>query len=165
MRSTKTGYTQEIEDALANMPELVRETILNSDIKSKLRELSKAHSLHYDKWIDLEDEILKALVGITDPNDLPKNIMEATGLNIDKTARIMEAVMAIVFDPIQDKLKEEVGESKNTLEQIDITESKPKEPIDISKFTNAPTDPSAYTPKAKSINKKTNNDPYLEPIE
>ncbi len=165
MRNTKTGYTQEIEDALANMPELVRETILNADIKSKLRELAKAHSLHYDKWIDLEDEILKALVGITDPNDLPKNIMEATGLSFDKTARIMEAVMAIVFDPIQDRLRDEIGGSQSTLEQIDTTELKTKEKIDISKFTNAPTDPSVYTPKAKSVNKKTSDDPYLEPIE
>jgi hypothetical protein len=154
---------QQIQDAFNALPKVVQDVITSSDIKDKLRQLSKAYSLHLDKWMVLENEIMMALLGITEPEDLPSNIVKHVGLTQEQAAKITEAVVSIVFNPIQEQLKGRVGDSQSTLESIDTQSTKPKQPIDISKFTGAPTDPSAYTPPTKSVNNAT--DPYHEPIE
>ncbi len=153
---------QQIKDAYNSLPKVVQETIANADVQAKLRELSKAYSLHLDKWRLLENEIMLALLGITEPQDLPENIVKDVGLTPEQANKITEAVIAIVFDPIQESLKEQVGEAQSTLETIDDT-TPAKNPIDISKFSEAPTNPSTYTPKVNSTSKV--DDPYHEPIE
>ena len=160
----QTETQQQIQDAFNSLPEVVQDVITSSDIKDKLRQLSKAYSLHLDKWMVLENEIMMALLGITEPEALPSNIVSHVGLSQEQAAKITEAVVSIVFDPIQERLKQGVGESQSTLESIDNAESnKTKRPIDISKFAGAATDPYVYTPPTKSTS--TASDPYHEPIE
>ncbi|MCD5384656.1 MAG: hypothetical protein LRZ97_01945 [Candidatus Pacebacteria bacterium] len=150
---------QQIQDAYAALPKVVQDVITDSDVQAKLRELSKVYSLHLDKWTILENEIMMALLGINEPQDLPSNIVSNVGLTKEQATKITEAVISIVFDPIQDELKSEVGKSKSALEAIDA-----REKIDISKFSKASVDPGTYAPTTKKTHRQI-ADPYLEPLE
>jgi hypothetical protein len=161
----QADYTQQIQDAFNSLPKVVQEAITDADIQAQLRQLAKSYSLHLDKWVELENEIMLAIVGISEPRDLPENIVERVGLTHEQAVKITQAVAAIVFDPIQEKLKTQVGEAKSTLESIDSQDQEvPKTPLDISKFSGAPLEPQTYSPKAQK-NYPASTDPYHEPVE
>jgi hypothetical protein len=154
---------QQLKDAFLQLPEVLQKAITNADVQANLRKLANTHKLHLDKWVILENEIMMALLGLTDPNDLPRNISEQILIPIEQAREITDSVTKIVFDPIQEELQREIGESQSTLETIDTPQA-PAEAIDISKFSPAHSEPSMYNPKTE---KKyvDNNDPYHEAIE
>ena len=173
---------QILKDAFLALPKVLQEAITNADVQANLRKLADVHKLHLDKWAVLENEIMMALLGITSPQELPHAISEQVGIPLAQAQEITNSVAEIVFDPIQDELKGEVGESRNTLENIDYVEpnqmttkgsqppleqnnsnGQPK-PIDISKFSPAPTNPAEYKPQTTK-KYAANNDPYHETIE
>ncbi len=165
---------QILKDAFLRLPKVLQNAIINADVQANLRKLAKVHKLHLDKWTILENEIMMALLGITDVNDLPYAISEQVGIPLEQALQITNSVAEIIFDPIQNELKNSVGESRNILEQVDESEqmqtnqdpsnTKEKRPIDISKFIPAPIDPAVYKPKTPK-KYADNNDPYHEPIE
>jgi hypothetical protein len=145
---------QILKDAFLSLPKVMQDTITDSDVQSKLHQLSKKYNLHIDKWKILENEIMMALLGISEPEDLAKNINTEADVSMDMALQIANDVGKIVFNPIQQKLKNNIQPQENIIE-------KSKKPIDISKFLGgASADPSSYTPKAY-----TNTDPYQEPVE
>ncbi len=167
MDDETNNQDQILKDAFTALPKVLQDAITNADVQANLRKLAEVHKLHLDKWTVLENEIMMALLGITDPTDLTHAISEQVGVPLEQAQQIADSVASIVFDPIQDELKGEVGESRSTLENIDYVEGsqmKPSGPIDISKFTPAHSDPAQYHPKT---DKKyaDNNDPYHEAIE
>ncbi len=151
---------QQLSDAFSSLPKVLQDSISSADVQAKLRELAKVHKLHLDKWAILENEIMMALLGLTEPNELAQNISREVGLPMEKALEITDSVVKIVFNPIQEQLHASLGESKSTLESIDSSQST----IDISKFSPAPTEPDIYKPKS---DKKyaDDNDPYHEAIE
>ena len=168
MDNDAINSNQALKDAFLALPKVLQKAITDAHVQANLRKLAEKYKLHLDKWTVLENEIMLALLGITNAADLPHAIQEQVGIPLEQAQEITDAVSRIVFDPIQEELKQEVGESKNILETADTTQpkyiKKQKQPIDISKFTTAPTDPTVYTPKTPK--KYTDNhDPYLEPID
>jgi len=164
----KTETEQQLKDAFTSLPKVLQEAITNADVQANLRKLADVHKLHLDKWTILENEIMMALLGITDPNDLAHAISEQVSIPLVQAQQITNSVAEIVFDPIQDELKGEVGEHKSTLENIDAP-SAAQQPqangaIDISKFSPAPTDPAKYKPQTTK-KYADNNDPYHESVE
>ncbi len=163
---------QALKDAFLALPKVLQEAITNADVQANLRKLADVHKLHLDKWVVLENEIMMALLGITDPNDLPYAISEQVGIPLEQAQQITNSVAEIVFDPIQNELKGKVGEHKSTLENIDYSPIHTKQDhpittknkIDISKFSPAPTNPVEYKPQTTK-KYADNNDPYHEPIE
>ncbi len=164
---------QIIKDAFMALPKVLQKAITDADVQSKLRKLAEVHKLHLDKWIILENEIMMALLGITNPDDLPETISKRVGIPLEKATQITNAAGEIIFGPIKDQLKNAVGDSKNIIESVgdennthtnDLTNQKSETQIDISKFMHAPTDPDVYTPKTPK-KYPDNNDPYLEPID
>ena len=174
MHNDTIDSDQILKDAFLSLPKVLQEAITNADVQANLRKLADVHKLHLDKWTILENEIMMALLGITSAQELPHAISEQVGIPLDQAQKITNSVAEIVFDPIQDELKGEIGESQSTLEKVDsaVRQSaaqaplpkKPGGPIDISKFTPAPTDPAEYKPKTTK-KYADNNDPYHEPIE
>lgn len=162
MDNETNNQDQILKDAFTSLPKVLQDAITNADIQANLRKLAKVHKLHLDKWTVLENEIMMALLGITDPTDLPHAISEQVGIPLEQAQQISSSVAEIVFDPIQDELKGEVGESRSTLENIDYQAV--KDPIDISKFSPAHSDPIQYHPKTTK-KYADNNDPYHELIE
>ena len=174
MHNDSIDSDQVLKDAFLSLPKVLQEAITNADVQANLRKLAEVHKLHLDKWTILENEIMMALLGITSAADLPHSISEQVGIPLDQAQEITNSVAEIVFDPIQDEIKGEIGESQNILEKVDATVQKnanqeeafikSKAPIDISKFTPAPTDPAEYKPK--TVKKYAdNNDPYHEAID
>lgn len=153
---------QVIRDALARLPEVLRNTIMNADVQTKLRRIAENHKIHLDKWVVLENELMMALLGITNPYELEQNIVAHAGVSAEEARAIIEEAEVIIFDPIQDELRAALGESQSIVEHIDATTTQTKTPIDISKFTQTPTDPSTYTPNTEV---KKVIDPYQEPVE
>jgi len=153
---------QILQDAFLALPQVLQEAITNADVQANMRKLAEVHKLHLDKWNILENDIMLALLGISDINELPENISTHINIPLEQAQQITNSVAEIVFDPIQDELKLEVGESRSTLENIDY--QKQKGPIDISKFSPAPSDPVQYKPRTTK-KYADNNDPYHEPIE
>ena len=145
---------QILKDAFLNLPKVMQDTITDSNVQAKLRQLSSKYDLHIDKWGILENEIMMTLLGISEPEKLAENISNEVGISLDQAMAISNDVGEIVFTPIQNKLKKSVSDDQPIVE-------KAKGPIDINKFLGgASADPKSYTPKAQT---KT-VDPYQEPI-
>ncbi len=156
---------QQLTDAFSNLPKVLQDVISSADVQQKLRNLADVHKLHLDKWNILEYEIMQALLGITDPNSLPQNISKAINIPLEKAQEITNSVVKIVFNPIQKKLREKVGEPTTIAEEVVANDVRGEfTKIDISKFSEAPTTPGAYKPKTTK-KYADNNDPYHEPIE
>jgi hypothetical protein len=45
----KEKVQQQIKEAFDNLPSVLQNAILNSDIKGKLQQVSEKHKLHFDK--------------------------------------------------------------------------------------------------------------------
>lgn len=151
-----------VKEAFERLPAVLRDAISSSDVQASLRKLADTYKLHLDKWDILENEIMMALLGITDPNRLMANIMQEVGLPKEQALAITKDVAAIVFDPIQSKLRAEVGEARSAVEEADATTLRTRHTIDLSKFTQTPVDPKAYEPQTQHA--YASDDPYHEPL-
>jgi predicted aldo/keto reductase-like oxidoreductase len=111
---------QIIADAYAALPPVVQDAVASADLSEKLKSLAQKHQLHLDKWAILENEIAMALLGITDPEDLKENIQTHVGIDSALALAIANDAAELVFNPIQEKLRESVAGSIETQHTTDM---------------------------------------------
>lgn len=99
-----------IAEKFKEVPKVVQDAILSSNVEQHLRELAKKHKLHLDQWITLENEVMMALLGIQPLDELGKNISEEAEISAEAGEAIALDVSDIVFEPIRKKLEEELSQ-------------------------------------------------------
>lgn len=150
---------QIIQDAFNRLPEVVQDAITDGHVRPAMRALSDKYNLHLDKWTILENEIMFALLGLSDPAELTEHIANQVRIPTEQAASIASDVSRDIFGPIQQNLQKSLTPNGGK-DGVSYT----KEPIDISKFSATPVDPKAYVPPTRPLY-PASNDPYHEPVE
>ncbi len=94
-----------IEPYLKNLPEEIKEAILNNDIGSKLNAITKKHGLHIDQAASLEMETVMVMVGMVRSDEYIDNLMEELRISREKVAEIVTDVNTMIFADIKNSLQ------------------------------------------------------------
>jgi hypothetical protein len=174
-----------LKEALANLPEVIRNAITSADLEKQLRAVSETHQLHIDQWAKLENEVMLTLLGFQDPVNLAANIQSEVGVSADIAATLAKDISTIVFEPIRQELERQLEHPEAQEKQVSATEATrevilaeesggppapaavlpatPPAPKPTEKAIRAPIS-SAYTAREPSTERKSvTGDPYREP--
>ncbi|OGG56528.1 hypothetical protein A3D71_03320 [Candidatus Kaiserbacteria bacterium RIFCSPHIGHO2_02_FULL_55_20] len=97
-----------MKERLSQLPGVVQKAVATADIDKHLRELADGHKLHLDQWQSLENEVMLALLGFQQPEDLAKNIRSQLGVSQEVAAELAADISKIVFEPIREELEREL---------------------------------------------------------
>lgn len=145
---------QVLKKQFDKLPHAVQSAIKESNVGEVLQQLAKKHSLHYDQWELLENEIMFTLLGLEKPEDMTKNVAKELSMTEEAAQPIVNDIVAEVFVPI----REYIQHSSNGGERPTYSPQAPKKRL--------PSDTTAYKPGEVST-KRTDvqEDPYRESIE
>lgn len=150
--NNKFNMDDEVKQIIAKrfkeVPKVVQNAILSSNVEENLRSLSEKHRLHFDQWVTLENEIMMTLLGIQTIDKLGENISEEAEVPLAVGEAIALDASKLIFEPIRKELERELDHPSATTE---------KDSPDITPPTSIKTKPS--TERASIV-----GDPYRESI-
>ena len=100
---------KEYQERFAELPKIVQDAITSAQISKGLQKLSEENKLHVDQWDKLENEVMFALLGLTDTADLPQNIAKNVVVADDLANTLAQQISANVFEPIREQLDRQLG--------------------------------------------------------
>ena len=86
MDEKKDDIKQQMKERFAELPKVVQDAIMSSEVEKRMRELADIHKLHLDQWEKLENEVTLALLGFQPVEDLAKNIKEEVVVSSETAA-------------------------------------------------------------------------------
>ena len=96
---------QKIEQRLAELPRDVQEAIASSELGEKLQAIGKAQGLHIDQMEALSDEVMLAMLGFVELEDLPHSIERQVRVDSARAQAITDAVNKEIFLSIRESMK------------------------------------------------------------
>ena len=96
---------QKIEQRLAELPQDVQAAIASSELGEKLQAIGKAQGLHIDQMEALSDEVMLAMLGFVELEDLPHGIERQVRVDSARAQAITDAVNKDIFLPIRESMK------------------------------------------------------------
>lgn len=102
---------QLIAEALNFLPPALQRVITDEQTYTQLDTLAARHDISPEIWDVVENEIMMALLNITDPTTLEQNITSQANVSPEVVAELLKETEEIIFGPIQDELQEEFGNS------------------------------------------------------
>ncbi len=149
---------KDIQDRLAQLPQVVRDAISSADTTTHLRELSNLHKLHLDQWQELENQVMLTLLAFKELEGLPQNIESEVGVSHETAVALAADISRIVFEPIREELerqlehpdaqaKEETGVEAMTAQVLSTSSTSDEQNVTpILNDTPTPTPPPTPTP-------------------
>lgn len=174
-----TDIAQEMKKRFDALPESIRHSIADAHVEQKLRTLAQKHSLHLDKWVLLENEIMLILLGIEDAKDMVTNVAREVNIDVQRAEALVKDVITEVFDPIRAQMQQELSEGgreaharaseraaqERAHAQNDVPTAHTPEP-ERPDIKSRPTDNTVYRPGESSAGRRdVEEDPYRESIE
>src|SRR3989344_1638925 len=99
-------YTkEELEKKFNSVPENIQGLILDENFGPAITLLCKELGVDAVKALDVEDETLHVLIGISDPKDFIHNIQTKIGVDEEKARAIAEKVNDEIFQLVKESLK------------------------------------------------------------
>ena len=95
---------QKIEQRLAELPRDVQEAIASSELGEKLQAIGKAQGLHIDQMEALSDEVMLAMLGFVELEDLPHSIERQVRVDSARAQAITDAVNKEIFLSIRESM-------------------------------------------------------------
>ncbi len=133
------------------LPKPIQDAITSADVAARMRELAEKHNLHTDQWGILENEVMLTLIGFQPTEDLAKNIGQEVGLQEDAASALAADVSKIVFEPIREELRKQLGEATGNNSTLDALVEEPAPPL--SDPAPAPTPPVELAPEQPLVAK------------
>ena len=164
---------------MAQLPKVVRDAIASTDVQKQLRAVSDNHKLHIDQWAKLENEVLVTLLGFQAPSDLPKNIANEIGIDMQSALSLANDINTIVFEPIRQELERELEHPDAQAKELTTTEvarnqilaqesaptiqpATPPMPKPTEKAVRTPVSSNYSARQASSERNSATGDPYRE---
>ena len=95
-----------IDDRLNELPEVIRDIILKSNWKDKIRRIVTKNKLHIDQGATIENLVFVTMLGMETPEDFVENAKEYANISEDQALSISSDVEKEIFREIRDKLIE-----------------------------------------------------------
>lgn len=189
MDDDKINLEETLKARLRELPKVVQDAIVSSDVEKRLRTLSETHKLHLDQWQALENQVMLALLGFLPVEELEEHIGNEVGVSKETAATLAADISKIVFEPIRQELERELeypAAKNETLSDIESArmqiladksamnsstlppplQTKPATPPvpPIAQKTERGPASGAYKPgETSAARKSTIDDPYREP--
>jgi hypothetical protein len=150
-----------IKERMAQLPKIVQDAITSADVQQHLRTLANGHKLHIDQWATLENEVMLALMGLSQVQDLAENIQNEVGVSAETAASLALDISQIVFEPIRQELErglehpeakeKEVSATEAARTQILASEQTPTATVGSAINPMPPATPPAPAPTEKAV--------------
>lgn len=189
MNPQDTELQKQLAERFHQLPKVVQDAITSADVEQHLRTLADTHKLHLDQWQVFENEVMLAVLGFQQVEDLERNIVQHVGIAGDIAHALAQGANSVIFEPIRQQLERNLehpdaqaaivsgAEAARTqildAEHVESTASPPPIPVvqpatppppapDIK--IARPSDSTAYKPGEPSAARKVvTDDPYREP--
>lgn len=93
---------QTFEEQLTYLPAINQQALRSFDWATELVGIGKQYGLHVDQLDDLQIETMLVLVGITNPDDYPNELITRLAISPSEADKIIEQVNDRIFTPIHD---------------------------------------------------------------
>lgn len=117
-----TDIDKRLKERFAQLPKPVQDAITSADVEKRLRDLADSQKLHLDQWQSLENEVMLALLGVEELDDLQKNIEKEVGVRPEVARELTESIMTAVFEPIREELERQLGHPQAQNEELSEVE-------------------------------------------
>src|SRR5579872_2168786 len=97
--------TQLVQQRFAELPGEVKAAIESNDLGNKVRTIGARHQLHIDQTGELEDEVMLAMLGFSELEDMAGRISTALRVPPEVAQKIAQEVSNEIFTPIRESLK------------------------------------------------------------
>ncbi len=105
---TQIDIDKEIEKRFRDLPRVLQEAIVSTDVSKHLRSLADTHKLHVDQWQRLENEVMLTLLGIQEIDTFPADIQDGRGIPAEDAAKLAGDISVEIFEPIRKELEREL---------------------------------------------------------
>src|SRR3989344_9657195 len=96
---------EQVQEKFKTLPEDIQGLIMDDDFGPAVTLLCKELGVDAVKALDVEDETLHVLIGISDPKDFIHNIQTKIGVDEEKARAIAEKVNDEIFQLVKESLK------------------------------------------------------------
>lgn len=162
-----------LKERFLQLPAVVRDAIVSSEVDQHLRDLAGTHQLHLDQWELLQHEVMMTLLGVEQVEDLPVNLEKHVGVRPETAAELAKAIGQIIFDPIRAELEKDLPEPVGNAGAASaapaqtsapaVVPATPPSSLPSTTVIRAPT-PEAYKQgEASTVRTVAGGDPYREP--
>jgi len=107
-----------IKEHYNELPEVIKDVILNSGWEEKVRLVVKKNNLHIDQGAAIENLVFVTMLGMETPENFVANAKEYTNVSSDVALAISGDVERAIFKEIREKLIR-ITESSDTVGDID----------------------------------------------
>ncbi len=97
---------QQLRKVFEELPPKIKEFIRSDEWWRRLNTILPKYQLTAEQIEKVSDEVLLALLGLTDPDDLPTAFQTAAELPVEKAGELALALETAVFAPINEQLSE-----------------------------------------------------------
>ncbi len=96
---------QQIEQRMAELPEVIREAILSNDIGGHIRAIGTTHKLHVDQLALLEDLTIMTMLGFVSSAEFQTQLKAQLSLDDDTAKKLAEDINTEIFMVVRESLK------------------------------------------------------------
>lgn len=104
-QTQKEELEKKLQERFAQLPKVVRDAVASADVEQHLRDLANIHKLHLDQWEKLENEMVLALLGFQQIDNLQENIKNEVHVDDATAAALAADISRVVFEPIREELE------------------------------------------------------------
>ncbi len=97
---------KQLKDAFDKLPEKLRQYVVVSDWENKLRDILVTQNLTEEQKVEINNEALLALLGVTDPDDLALALRTTAKLSDGQSEQLAQEIGEKIFSPAEDELLE-----------------------------------------------------------
>jgi hypothetical protein len=138
--------TDQIKARFEELPEVVQDAILDSDVPGGLRALYEASNLHLDKWETLQRIVMSALVGLMPTSHIGEALKSELSTDEATTAVLVEGLATRVFKPVRERLERGLGHPEAKTEEVSDVEKLRREVLKTEGAIPPPPPQAAATP-------------------
>lgn len=107
-----------IKNQFKNLPQVIQDTILNSNWQEKIRRVVTVNNLHIDQGAAIENLVLITMLGIETPENFVQNAKEYANVSEEQAYNISAEVEREIFGDIRKKLID-ITDATGTVAEID----------------------------------------------
>ena len=142
-----------VQEQIKKLPKEVRDALASDELSTKIRAVGSNHHLHIDQIGTLEDEVILAIIGISEVSELADQLAEQLTLSKTEADALVNDINTMVFVPIQ-----------NSMKQVDEKSVVMPSAMAAAKIEPAPTAPAAVLSTDMQINAPVSTAPTAAPI-
>lgn len=115
-----------VESYYDSLPQVIKDSIDQSNWEDKIRKITRSHDLHIDQGQILENNTFMMLIGLMDPVDFTKKLIQEAKMSKKEAMEIAKEIDTEIFRIIKDYLIEK------TVDEVEAGETSQSQPLNLA---------------------------------